>query len=139
MAETQRHKILVVEDESDVAKYLTTLLENAGYDVTVAWNGQEGMEVARRDRPNLVSLDISMPEMSGIKFYREIRDDADLGKIPIVIVTGLESPWAGPDGSGSFERFISTRKQVPPPDGFFEKPIDTDAYLKKIADLLRRT
>lgn len=90
-----------------------------------------------KERPALVSLDMSMPEKSGIKFYREMRDSAELCTIPIVIVTGVTSPWASPDGSGTFQKFISSRKQVPPPDGFFGKPIDPDKYLKKIAELLQ--
>lgn len=136
MAETQRGKILIVDDEPDVVSYLSALLNDAGYEIMVAENGQAAMENVQRERPALVSLDMSMPEKSGIRFYREMRDDAELSKIPIVIVTGVSSPWASPDGTGSFERFISKRKQVPPPDGFFEKPIDPDAFLKKIADLL---
>jgi CheY-like chemotaxis protein len=137
MAETQSSKILIVDDEPDVVTYLSTLLRDAGYEFVVARDGQEASEMVERERPGLVSLDMSMPEKSGIKFYREMRDDAELSKIPIVIVTGVTSPWASPDGSGSFQKFISSRKQVPPPDGFFEKPIDPDKYLKKIAELLQ--
>lgn len=138
MAMTERSKILIVEDEPDVVSYLSVLLEKAGYDILVATNGQEGLDLVRRERPSLVSLDISMPEKSGVKLYREMRQDAELSRIPIVIVTGVESPWASPDGAGSFEKFISSRKQVTPPDGFFEKPIDAGKYLEKIAELLRR-
>jgi CheY-like chemotaxis protein len=115
------------------------LLKDAGYEIMVASNGQEATEIVQRERPGLVSLDMSMPEKSGVKFYREMRDDAELAKIPIVIVTGVSTPWVSPDGTGSFQRFISKRRQVPPPDGFFEKPIDPDAFLKKIADLLRQS
>lgn len=136
MAETQRGKILIVDDEPDVVSYLSALLKDAGYEIMVAENGQEATETVQRERPALVSLDMSMPEKSGVKFYREMREDAELSKIPIVIVTGVSTPWASADGTGSFERFISKRRQVPPPDGFFEKPIDPDAFLKKIADLL---
>jgi CheY-like chemotaxis protein len=139
MAETQRGKILIVDDEPDVVSYLSALLQDAGYEIVVAKDGQEATEIVQRERPGLVSLDMSMPEKSGVKFYREMRDDAELGKIPIVIVTGVSSPWASPDGTGSFEQFISKRKQVPPPDGFFEKPIDADAFLKTVADLLRKS
>ena len=48
------------------------------------------MEIVQREHPDLVSLDIKMPEMSGVKFYRKMREDAELSRIPIVIVTGLE-------------------------------------------------
>jgi CheY-like chemotaxis protein len=137
MTETAHGKILIVDDEPDIVSYLSTLLKDAGYEIMVAENGQEASELVQRERPALVSLDMSMPEKSGIKFYREMRADAELGKIPIVIVTGVSSPWASPDGTGSFQKFISSRKQIPPPDGFFEKPIDPDAFLKKVAELLQ--
>jgi hypothetical protein len=65
-----------------------------------------------------------------------MREDADLAKVPIVIVTGVTNPWAGPGGEGTFKEFISSRKQVPPPDGYFEKPVDREAYLAKIGELL---
>jgi CheY-like chemotaxis protein len=139
MTETPHGKILIVDDEPDVVSYLSALLKDAGYEIMVAQNGQEAAELVQRERPGLVSLDMSMPEKSGIKFYRELRADAELGKIPIVIVTGVSTPWASPDGTGSFEKFISSRKQIPPPEGFFEKPIDPDAFLKKIAELLPRS
>jgi CheY-like chemotaxis protein len=136
MADTQGKKILIVDDEPDVVSYLSALLKEAGYDIAVARNGQEGLDQARREKPDLVSLDITMPEKSGVRFYREMREDEGMAGVPIVIVTGVANPWAGPDGSGSFEKFISSRKQVAPPDGFFEKPIDPDAYLKRITELL---
>jgi CheY-like chemotaxis protein len=92
MAETQRGKILIVDDEPDVVSYLSALLTDAGYEIMVAKDGQEATEIVQRERPALVSLDMSMPEKSGVKFYREMRDDAELGKIPIVIVTGVSTP-----------------------------------------------
>ena len=108
----------------------------AGYTVAAARNGQEAIEEARRERPDLVSLDITMPEKSGVRFYREMKEDPDLASVPIVIVTGVTNPWAGPHGEGTFEKFISTRRKVPPPDGFFEKPIDREKFLAKLAALL---
>lgn len=137
MAAAQRGKVLIVDDEPDVVSYLSTLLRDAGHEIVVARNGQEAWEVVQKERPGLVSLDMSMPEKSGIKFYREMRDHPDLAGVPIVIVTGVSSPWVGADGTGSFEKFISSRRQVPPPDGFFEKPIDPDAYVKRVSELLQ--
>jgi CheY-like chemotaxis protein len=129
-------KILVVDDEADVRAYLSTVLADAGYDVQTAGNGQEAIDQVRRERPDLVSLDITMPERSGVRFYRDMREDPSLASVPIVIVTGVTNPWAGPDGEGSFEKFISSRKQVPPPDGYFEKPIDPEVFVAKVGELV---
>ncbi|MEW6743567.1 MAG: response regulator [Planctomycetota bacterium] len=133
---TRQKKVLVVDDEQDVLTYLSTLLGDAGYAVEVAKDGQQAIELALRDPPDLVSLDITMPEKTGVKFYREIRDNPATSKIPIVIVTGITNPWASPSGRGGFKDFISSRRQVPPPDGYFEKPIVPAEYLQKIAELI---
>jgi CheY-like chemotaxis protein len=135
MADSDK-RILIVDDEDDVITYLTALLTDAGYQVVQARNGVEAMEEVRRERPDLVSLDITMPEKSGVRFYREMREDADLAGVPIVIVTGVTNPWSGKGGEGTFESFISSRKQVPPPDGYFEKPVERSKYLARVAELL---
>jgi len=136
MAKQAAKRILVVDDEEDVITYFSMLLEDAGYAVAAARNGREAMEEVRREPPDLISLDITMPEKSGVRFYRELRDDPALRAIPVVIVTGVTNPWSGPKGEGTFESFISTRKQFPPPEGFFEKPIDREEFLAKLAEIL---
>ncbi|MCU0727614.1 MAG: response regulator, partial [Planctomycetes bacterium] len=111
-----KKKVLVVDDERDVITYLSALLGDAGYEVVTAMNGKEAVAQARRERPDLVSLDLTMPEESGVGCYRELRQDPALGKIPIVILTGIVNPWAAPDGTGGMKAFLSTRRKVPPPD-----------------------
>ena len=135
MADGQKKKILVVDDEPDVVTYLTTLLEDNGYIVISAVDGNEAMGKTRSEAPDLVTLDISMPEKSGVKFYREVKGDAGLKDIPIVIVTGVESTQDGGTGK-DFERFLSTRKSVPPPDAFIQKPIDEAELLGALKRLL---
>ncbi len=126
-------KILVVDDEPDVRTYLEMVLKDAGYETVTASNGREGFELAQTEKPDLISLDITMPEESGIRCYRNLRGDDALKSVPVVVVTAV----TGKGGDSlPFEHFISTRPQVPPPDGFFSKPIDRDAYLGKIAELL---
>ena len=120
MTESAGKSILVVDDEPDVITYLSTLLTDAGYRVRSAMDGQEAMDAIAAEKPDLVSLDITMPEKSGVRVYRDMRENPELAGIPIIIVTGVTNPWAGSDGKGTFEQFISSRKQVPPPDGYFE-------------------
>ena len=128
-----RKKILVVDDEPNVVAYLETLLQDNGYDTVSAANGLEGMEKVRSEKPDLVTLDISMPEESGIRFYRDIKADPDLAGIPIVIVTGVTGYGYKPE---DFQKFISSRKKIPPPDGFIPKPIDRDELMKGVTSLL---
>jgi len=128
-----RKKILILDDEPNVVAYLETLLQDNGYDTVSAGDGREGMEKARIERPDLITLDISMPEESGVRFYRELKQDPDLAGIPVVIVTGVTGYGGKPE---DFQKFISSRGKVPPPEGFVPKPIDRDELLKGVTSLL---
>lgn len=125
--------ILIVDDEADVVSYLEMLLTDAGYRTLAARDGHEGLAVARREHPDLVVLDISMPEASGTRLYRDLRADPALGAVPIVVVTGVTGLGGDPY---AFEKFLEGRRSVPPPDGFFPKPIDREAFLDRVRSLL---
>jgi CheY-like chemotaxis protein len=131
MSETK--KILVVDDEPDIRSYLEMVLKDEGYDTISAENGREGFEKAQSDKPDLICLDITMPEESGIRCYRNLRQHDELKSVPVVIVTAVTGVGGDPD---PFEQFISSRPQVPAPDGFFSKPIEREAFLGKLAELL---
>jgi len=135
MAESQpdKKKILVLDDEPHVVTYLETLLRDNGYETVSASNGKEGMEKVESEKPDLVCLDISMPEQSGVRFYRNLKDDPRLADIPVLIVTAVTGYGGDPE---PFKRFVSTRKQVPPPEGFLSKPIDRQEFLDTIAKIL---
>ena len=135
MAESEPDKktILVLDDEPHVVTYLETLLHDNGYKTISASNGKEGIKKVRSQAVDLVCLDMSMPEESGVRFYRNLKDDAELSGIPVVIVTAVTGYGGDPE---PFKRFISTRKQVPPPEGFLSKPIDKQEFLDTIARIL---
>jgi CheY-like chemotaxis protein len=128
MSETQTapKKILIVDDETHIVTYLETLLQDNGYETILAYDGNEALDKARGEHPDLVCLDITMPKKSGVGFYRDLKDDPELSKIPVVIVTAVTGYGGDPE---SFKEFISTRKQVPPPEGFVAKPIDREEFL----------
>jgi len=122
-----------LDDEPHVVAYLETLLSDHGYETVSASNGSEGMKKVKSERVDLICLDISMPEQSGIRFYRDLKEDPERCAIPVVIVTAVTGYGGDPE---SFRRFISTRKRVPPPDGFLAKPIDKQEFLDMIARIL---
>jgi CheY-like chemotaxis protein len=126
-------KILVVDDEPDVIVFLTTLLRKNGYDVCEACDGVEGMKKVIEEKPDLVCLDLIMPEKTGIKMYREMRKDEQLKKVPVIMVTGIEAvdPW---DFKG-FSKFIQERS-IPRPEGYIEKPIDKDQFLTAVREAI---
>ncbi len=123
---------MVIDDEEDVVTFLTTLLEENGYETCWAMDGVEGLEKIKRERPDLICLDLLMPEKTGILLYREIRKDPELKDIPVIMITGFAAPEYP---LIDFKRFIST-KSIPPPEGFMEKPIDQKALLAAIKETL---
>ncbi len=127
MSDTAARKILIVDDEPDVTLYLKTFLEDNGFVTITAENGKKGLELALSEKPDLITLDITMPEESGVRMYRDLQANEATSAISVVIVTGV---------SGEFQKFIKTRRQVAPPAGYFEKPIDRDALLAKIKEIL---
>ncbi len=128
--------ILVIDDEPDIVTYLETLLCDNGYQTVSASNGVEAMEKVQLKKPDLITLDISMPEKSGVRFYRELKTDPQLSSIPVLIITGVTG-YGG--DSDSFEQFLASRKQVPPPEGFIGKPLeDANALLVKIGELVNQ-
>ncbi len=119
--------ILVVDDEPDVRTYLKTLFTKEGYQVEVASDGEEGLEVAQKVKPNLIFLDILMPKRTGIMLYRKMRKAPGLGEVPIVILTGLAQ-------YRSF--FAQDFESVPAPDAFVEKPPKREELLALVSKLL---
>ena len=120
-------KILVVDDEPDIVTYLTSVLKDAGYETLEAANGEEAWAQIQKARPDLITLDITMPEMTGVKTYRKLKEDESLKAIPVVIVTGV---------THDFKQFISTRTQVPPPEGYLEKPVKPEELISEVKRLL---
>jgi CheY-like chemotaxis protein len=119
--------ILVVDDEPDARDYLTTVLEDNGFAVTTAKDGTEAIAMIDQAAPDLIALDITMPEKSGVAVYRKLKEDEQLKGIPVIIVTGI---------SDDFKKFISTRRQVPPPEGYIHKPVDHAEFLRMVKELI---
>jgi CheY-like chemotaxis protein len=128
-----KKKILIIDDEPSVVAYLETLFQDNGYETVSAMDGQTGLGMLKSEHPDLVTLDIAMPETSGIRLYRNLKDDVKLAKIPVVIVTAVTGEAGDPE---PFKKFISTRKQVPPPEGFISKPIEREVLLARVNELL---
>jgi DNA-binding response OmpR family regulator len=129
MTDATGKKILVVDDEADIVTFVTTLLADNGYSVIQAADGKEGFAKAKAEQPDLIVLDISMPEETGVRMYRNLKEDAQTSSIPVVMLTGI---------SHEFKRFIETRRQVPPPNGYFDKPPDRAEFLAKVNELVGR-
>ena len=123
----EKKLVLVVDDEPDTVTFLSTVLEDNGYRTKAAYDGKEATRLIEEEPPDLVTLDITMPEKSGVAVYRFVKENDLYKKIPVIIVTGV---------SDDFRRFISTRRQVPAPDGYLSKPVEHRELVALVESLL---
>ncbi|MFH0991550.1 MAG: response regulator [bacterium] len=91
MEAEQRKKILIVDDEESVAYLLRRHMAAAGYETAYAATGEEALQIIEKDLPDLILLDIMMPEMNGFEVCRHLRDHEKTKKIPVIMVTALSS------------------------------------------------
>ncbi len=120
------YKIMVVDDEEEAILPVASALCGAGYDVSTATSGWEGLARARRNPPDLVLLDVKMPEMDGWTFMKFIRAHRELASIPVIFLTGTR-------GAENEER--GSRLGA---DSYLLKPVDADSLLTEVAVVLDR-
>ena len=111
--------VLVVDDYEDARRFFCTFLKLAGYEVLAAVDGQDALEVARRQRPDLILLDLKMPRMDGETFRREQLADATLSAIPVIVLSGSS------DGEQIAQRIAAI--------DYLPKPIDSRVLLDAVA------
>ena len=92
----QRPKILLVDDDVDLVTVMRGALESKAYEVIVAYNGREGLEKAKKEKPDLVVLDILMPVADGFVFADQFRKDPSLAKIPVLALTSFSESLGQP-------------------------------------------
>ncbi len=123
---TKKFKILLVDDEPDIVEIISYSLKNANYDVYSAFNGLEAIKVAKSIKPDLIILDVMMPEMDGIEACEIIREDQVVGK---TLITFL---------SARGEDYSQIAALNAGADDYITKPIKPKVLLSKVKSLLRR-
>jgi len=119
-------RVLVIDDDPVCRRLLKGTLEKRGAEVVLAADGRAGLEAARESRPDLVVSDVVMPTLSGYEFCRALRDDPDLSKTPVILVTALSDPH---DVVSALECDA---------DAFVTKPYDAGALKECMENLLAR-
>lgn len=117
-------KILIIEDNEQNMYLLTFLLNNHGHQVVQARDGRQGIELAERENPDLILLDIQLPEMDGYAVTRKIKTIPPLAEIPIVAVTSYAMV-------GDREKTIDAGCS-----GYIEKPINPETFMEQIRDFM---
>jgi CheY-like chemotaxis protein len=105
-------KILIIDDDPIIVKYLAALFSDNGYDTCTASDGVQALETVQSTRPDLITLDLEMPQEWGSRFYRKLSKDENLKKIPIIVISGLSGGHAVKDAVA-----------------FIKKPFDPDKLL----------
>lgn len=121
---TSKKKILIIEDEDSIRKVLEFHLKSNGFDVILAQDGEEGLDKAEQEPPDLIILDLILPKKQGEEICKEIRKDERIGKIPVIMLTAKGS---------DIDRIIG---RVIGADCYMSKPFNTSALLKEINRLI---
>ncbi|WP_298003735.1 MULTISPECIES: response regulator [Anaerolinea] len=123
---SQPNRILVIEDNPDNLELVRFLLEQAGFQVISAVDGLEGLEKARTQRPDLILLDMSLPELDGWHLAKQLKDAEQTASIPIIALTAHTLP-------GDRRRALEAGC-----DGFISKPLNVARFASQIEEYLNR-
>ena len=126
-------KILVVDDEPDVRNFLTACIEDAGFQVDSAVDGQDALEKIEKELPDLMTLDMVMPRKSGIELIRTLRKNDDWAGLPVIVITAHARNEFASEDIKSFNAFTSGLK----PRRTIEKPVTPEVLVKTICDILQ--
>ncbi len=128
MQQAARKTVLVVDDEPDVRRYLATILEDAGFAVMTAANGEEALVAIQADPPDLISLDLIMPKKSGHRLLYELKKHKALSRIPVLIVTAHARDELG---KGTLQELLDNGV-MSGPGTYLEKPVSPLTYVRSV-------
>jgi CheY-like chemotaxis protein len=132
MAHVSEKRILVVDDEPDVRNFLAACLEDAGFDVETAVDGIDALEKAEAYSPDLMTLDMVMPRLNGIKVIRKLREKEKWANLPVIVITAHAQDEMGSDQIKEFVALTSGLR----PRITMEKPISPANLVKTICKIL---
>lgn len=132
MGNASEKKILVVDDEPDVRNFLTTCIQDAGFIVDSAVDGQDALEKIEKEIPDLMTLDMVMPRKSGIELIRTLRKNDKWSKLPVIVITAHARNEFASDDIKSFNAFTSGLK----PRRTIEKPVTPKILVNTICQIL---
>lgn len=132
MVRAEDKTVLVVDDEPNVRLFLQTALEDVGFNVVTAADGDEALEIIRANRPDFISLDLVMPKRSGPRLLYELKRDKELSRIPVLIVTAHAKTDMGREDLEE----IMANSTMSGPGVVLEKPVKPAAYVRHVKEAL---
>jgi len=127
MAQKITKKILCIEDEQEMIDLIRLILSRRGFEISGANSGKEGLEIIRNDHPDLVLLDLMMPEMDGWEVYQQMKADETIMNIPVIVVTAKAQ---------SIEKVLGLH--IAKVDDFIVKPFSPQELLISVDNVLGR-
>jgi len=121
--------VAIVDDEEDITTYLRVALEDAGYGVVATTDAASALGLLSRSKPDLICLDLLMPEQTGLSLYASLVRHEQFRETPIVILSGLTSREGLPE-------MLARANGLPEPAAFIEKPVDIEQFLRTVRRLL---
>jgi twitching motility two-component system response regulator PilH len=128
-------KVLIVDDDPDVRLFSSSVIEDLGYTVLEAGNGEEGRQMIAAEKPDLIILDVMMPLQSGIRLYRALKTDPAFAEIPVIILSGISrrSFMKSQEALAAFDG-----GEIPAPAAYLEKPADAETLAGQIEAVMHR-
>jgi two-component system response regulator VicR len=126
MAE-EKKKVVCIEDESEMIDLVKLILGRKGFDLTGAMGGREGLEAVRRIKPDLVLLDLMMPDMDGWEVYQQMKAEEELKDIPVIVVTAKAQ---------SIDKVVGLH--IAKVDDYVTKPFGPQELLKSVERVLSK-
>ena len=126
MEETKDKTILVVDDEPSVRHYLRAILEDAGFQVITAKDGEIALQIIKERKPDFISLDLVMPRKSGHRLLFELKRDRVLSRIPVMIVTAHAQDEMGKSDIDD----LLEKRIMSGPGAYLEKPVNPLSYVR---------
>ena len=122
-------KIVLVDDDVEFCEATKILLESRGYQVVLAYDGKEGLQKVRQEKPDLVILDVMMPEMNGYDVCVVMKADSELNMIPVMLLTGVDKAFF----QTAYTKHMGMMTEA---DDYIAKPVEAEELAERVASFL---
>jgi CheY-like chemotaxis protein len=131
MTEEIGKRVLIIDDDPDVREIVGISLQQRGIPVLVAEDGEEGLETARSEKPDLIILDVLMPKKDGLSVFEDLLKEENLAVIPVVMLTSVSDKVGFGFSADTMKEHFGKK-----PAAYLEKPVDPEKLVRTVQNLL---